>query len=151
MYRLRNSFADCTLLDILHWIYQGALYFQNFIWVHGTRVGVISFTPITIVRHSQCRYSQNSPSRDKLFLDVYCTRLYQNWMKRVINWAKFIFLLLIKFVSCARLYHNWMKRVTNWAKCIFLLLIKFVSCASLYHNWTKRVINWAKFIFLLLI
>jgi hypothetical protein len=110
MYRVRNSFADCTLLDILHWIYQGALYFQNFIWVHGTRVHVISFKPITIVRHSQCRYSQNSPSSDKLFLDVYCTRLYKNWMKRVINWAKLIFLLLIKFVSCAILYHNWIKR-----------------------------------------
>ena len=119
MYGVRNSVADCALHDVLHWLYQGVLYFQNFIQFHGTCVHVISFRPITEVRLSLCWYSHNSPSRDKIVMDVSCIRLYQPWMKRVINWAKCIFLFLRKYVPSTRLHQNWMKSAINWAKFIF--------------------------------
>lgn len=35
-----------ALCDARHEIYQGVIYLQNVIWFHGTRVSVISLTPI---------------------------------------------------------------------------------------------------------
>lgn len=41
----KKKFANGILCDIIHWVYQGDLFFQNVIWFCGTWVSVVSSWP----------------------------------------------------------------------------------------------------------
>ena len=80
MERERNKTENGALHDVVHGFYQGVIYCQTFTRFNGTRVNVVSFTPIRIARPSLRQLPRNS----KMLKSIMCRSRISFYQIRII-------------------------------------------------------------------
>jgi hypothetical protein len=77
-----NKITSVAILDVVHEIYQGVLYFQNVVSFQGTRVNVISFMPVSSTAFAAPIFTKLTNTRQRYVQTTY-TKFNPDWKMSV--------------------------------------------------------------------